>query len=146
MGYIELGKQQGATLRLGGARPTLPDLANGYFIEPTIFTDVTPDMAIAHEEIFGPVLAVIKWTDEADMMRHVNSVDYGLTAAIYTTNVTTAHRAARQVQSGFVWVNDTSSHYIGAPFGGYKLSGVGREESIEELLEFTQMKTIKIAL
>ncbi|MEW9612587.1 aldehyde dehydrogenase family protein [Shinella sp. S4-D37] len=146
MNYIDLGRRQGATLRLGGARPSTPELANGYFIEPTIFTDVTPDMAIAHEEIFGPVLAVIKWTDEADMMRHVNSVDYGLTAAIYTTNVTTAHRTARQLQSGFVWVNDTSSHYIGAPFGGYKLSGVGREESIEELLEFTQVKTIKIAL
>lgn len=146
MGYIDLGKQQGATLKLGGGSPKDAELANGYFIEPTIFTDVTPDMAIAHEEIFGPVLSVIKWSDEKDMMNHVNAVDYGLTAAIYTTNLATAHRAVRQVQSGFIWVNETSAHYIGAPFGGYKLSGVGREESIEELLEFTQIKTVQIAI
>ncbi|WP_254694988.1 aldehyde dehydrogenase family protein [Antarctobacter heliothermus] len=146
MGYNELGKKQGATLRLGGQRASGAELANGYFIEPTVFTDVTPDMAIAHEEIFGPVLSIIRWSDEEEMLAHVNSVDYGLTAAIYTQDVSRAHRVARKVQSGFVWINDTSSHYLGAPFGGYKLSGVGREESIEELLAFTQIKTVKIAL
>jgi len=103
-------------------------------------------MRIAREEIFGPVLAVIRWRDEDEMFRLVNDVEYGLTAAIYTENLSVGHRAASRVESGFVWLNDAASHYVGAPFGGYKQSGIGREESIEELHEFTQMKTVKIAL
>ncbi len=103
-------------------------------------------MRIFKEEIFGPVVAVIKWRDEAAMFEQVNSVDYGLTASIWTNDLTTAHRAAAEVEAGFIWVNDISKHFIGAPFGGYKQSGIGREECLDELLSFTQEKNININL
>jgi betaine-aldehyde dehydrogenase len=92
------------------------------------------------------VLCVFKWRDEEDMFDQVNSVKYGLTAAIYTTSLATAHRAASRVEAGYVWVNNSSAHHFGAPFGGYKQSGIGREESIEDLLSFTQIKNVNIAL
>lgn len=146
MGYIEIGRKEGARLVTGGQKPADPRLAKGFFIEPTIFADVNMDMRIAKEEIFGPVLSVIKWSDEEAMFEQVNSVDYGLTAAIFTSSLATAHRAAARVESGFVWVNGSGSHFLGTPFGGYKQSGIGREESIEELLSFTQLKNINITL
>jgi len=146
MSYIEVGKREGARLVTGGKAPDDPRLANGFFIEPTIFADVTMNMRIAKEEIFGPVLSVIKWRDEEEMFEQVNSVEYGLSAAIYTTNLANAHRAANRVEAGFVWVNNSASHFLGTPFGGFKQSGNFREESIHELLAFTQMKNINISL
>jgi betaine-aldehyde dehydrogenase len=146
MNYIETSKREGARLVTGGKRPSDPALANGYFIEPTIFADMRPDMTIAQEEIFGPVMAVFRWRDEDEMFDIVNSVEYGLTASIWTNNLRTAHRAASRVESGYVWINNVSQHFLGAPFGGYKSSGIGREESIEELLEFTQIKNVNINL
>ena len=103
-------------------------------------------MRIAKEEIFGPVLSVIRWRDEEEMFEQVNSVEYGLTASIYTTDLARAHRAAGRVEAGFVWVNNSASHFPGAPFGGFKQSGNFREESIDELLSFTQIKNINITL
>jgi betaine-aldehyde dehydrogenase len=144
--YIELGKKEGARLVAGGKVPSDPALAKGFFVEPTIFADVTMDMRLAQEEVFGPVLSVIKWRDEEEMFEQVNSVEYGLTAAIFTTSLATAHRAASRVEAGFVWVNNSSFHFLGVPFGGYKQSGIGREESIDELLSFTQIKNINITL
>jgi len=144
--YIEAGKKEGATLLCGGRRPADADLAGGYYLEPTIFTDVTQKMRIAREEIFGPVLSVIKWTDEEEMFEQVNSVDYGLTGAIWTTNLATAHRAAARMETGYIWVNNVSAHFFGASFGGYKQSGIGREEGSDELLSFTQVKNINITL
>ncbi len=146
MSYIELGKKEGAKLIAGGKAPDDPRLAKGFFIEPTIFADVTMGMRIAKEEIFGPVLSVIRWRDEEEMFEQVNSVEYGLTASIYTTDLARAHRAAGRVESGFVWVNNSASHFPGAPFGGFKQSGNFREESIDELLSFTQIKNINITL
>lgn len=146
MGYIETSKAQGARLVTGGKKPDDSALAKGWFIEPTIFTDVTPEMTIAREEIFGPVMAVFRWRDEEDMLRIVNDVDYGLTASIWTRDLVRAHRAAGRVESGFVWVNNVSQHFLGAPFGGYKNSGIGREECIEELLDFTQVKNVNVSL
>jgi betaine-aldehyde dehydrogenase len=146
MSYIEVGKREGARLVTGGKTPDDPGLANGFFIEPTIFADVTMNMRIAKEEIFGPVLSVIKWRDEEEMFEQVNGVEYGLSAAIYTTNLANAHRAANRVEAGFVWVNNSASHFLGTPFGGFKQSGNFREESIHELLAFTQMKNINISL
>jgi betaine-aldehyde dehydrogenase len=146
MSYIELGKKEGAKLVAGGKAPDDPRLAQGFFIEPTIFADVTMNMRIAREEIFGPVLSVIRWRDEEEMFEQVNSVEYGLTAAIYTTSLANAHRAANRVEAGFVWVNNSASHFLGIPFGGYKQSGNLREESIDELLSFTRMKNISITL
>jgi betaine-aldehyde dehydrogenase len=146
MRYIEIGKSEGARLLTGGGRPTADSLMNGNFIEPTIFGEVTPQMRIAREEIFGPVLSIIRWNDEEKMFVDVNSVDYGLTASIFTTSLSNAHRAARRVEAGFVWVNNAGPHFLGVPFGGYKLSGLGREESIAELDAFTQVKNINITL
>jgi betaine-aldehyde dehydrogenase len=141
MTYIAAGQADGAKLVAGGKKPSNPELANGFFIEPAIFGEVTPQMSIAKEEIFGPVLSVFKWRDEDEMFEAVNAVDHGLTASIWTKDLKTAHRAAARVEVGFVWVNT-----VGAPFGGYKQSGMGREESADELLEYTQIKNVNVAL
>ena len=146
MGFIASAKQEGARLISGGGRPSDPNLAKGLFIEPTIFADVTMDMRIGKEEIFGPVLSVLKWHDEADMLAQVNQVEYGLTCSIWTNDLVTAHRTAAAVEAGFVWINEVSKHFLGAPFGGYKQSGIGREECIEELLDFTREKNIHLNL
>ncbi len=146
MSYIALGQQEGATLAYGGLRPSDPALAKGWFVQPTVFTNVTQKMRLANEEIFGPVLSVIKWRDEAEMIEQVNAVEYGLTASIWTQNLATAHRTAARVQAGFVWVNHVGSHFIGASFGGYKQSGIGREEGFDELLTYTQHKNVHVVL
>jgi betaine-aldehyde dehydrogenase len=146
MKYIAAGKEDGARLMSGGKRPDDPKLGKGFFIEPTIFADVTMDMRIGKEEIFGPVLSVFKWSDEQEMLRQVNQVEYGLTCSIWTSDITTAHRVAGEVEAGFVWINEVSKHFLGAPFGGYKQSGIGREECIEELIRFTREKNIHIGL
>jgi betaine-aldehyde dehydrogenase len=146
LGYIESGKSQGASLAVGGTSPEDPELANGCFIEPTIFSDVTPNMRIAREEIFGPVLSVFKWRDEEEMFGQVNDVEYGLTAAVYTSSLATAHTAAARIDAGYIWINNSAAHFLGAPFGGRKQSGSFREESIEELFSFTQIKNINITI
>jgi betaine-aldehyde dehydrogenase len=146
LGFIESAKTQGARLLCGGGVPNDPRLARGSFIEPTVFADVDPKMRIAREEIFGPVLSVFRWDDESDMMSQVNAVEYGLTCSIWTDNLDRAHRTAQRVEAGYVWVNEVSRHFIGAPFGGYKQSGLGREECLAELLTFTQEKNIHIKL
>jgi len=146
MSYIDASLNEGARLLTGGKRPDDSALAKGYFVEPTVFADVTPDMRIAREEIFGPVLAVFKWNDEREMLRQVNGVEYGLTCSIWTNDVREAHRLTASVQAGFVWINEVSRHFIGTPFGGYKQSGIGREECIEELISFTQEKHIHVNL
>ena len=144
--YIAAGKEDGARLVSGGKRPDDPKLAKGLFIEPTIFADVNMGMRIGKEEIFGPVLSVFKWKDEAEMLAQVNQVEYGLTCSIWTNDLTTAHRTAAAVEAGYVWINEVSKHFLGAPFGGYKQSGVGREECIEELIRFTREKNIHVNL
>ena len=146
MAYIALGQAEGATLAYGGQRPSDPALAKGWFVQPTVFTGVTQKMRLANEEVFGPVLSVIKWRDEAEMIDQVNAVEYGLTASIWTQNLAIAHRTAARVQAGFVWVNHVGSHFIGASFGGYKQSGIGREEGFDELLTYTQHKNVHVVL
>jgi betaine-aldehyde dehydrogenase len=146
LGHIESGRREGARLVCGGGRPADPALAGGFFVEPTVFADVTPAMTIAREEIFGPVLSVLRWTDEPRMLEEVNAVEYGLTCSIWTHDLTTAHRAALAVQAGYVWINEVGRHFLGAPFGGVKQSGFGREECLEELLRFTQEKNIHVKL
>ncbi len=144
--YVAWAKEDGARLVCGGVPSADPELARGLFIEPAVFADVRPSMRIAQEEIFGPVLSVFRWSDEAEMMHAVNDVEYGLTASIWTKDLATAHRAAAAVEAGYVWVNQTSTHFLGAPFGGYKQSGLGREESIDEMLDCTQLKNVNIAI
>jgi len=146
LNYIAIGREEGAVVVYGGKAPDDERLAGGNFVEPTVFTGVDQKMRIANEEIFGPVLAILRWTDEDAMIADVNSVDYGLTASIWTRDIDTAHRTAQAVEAGYIWVNDVGAHYLGAPFGGYKQSGIGREECLEELLAFTQVKNIHIKL
>ena len=144
--YIASARQEGARLLCGGGPPKDPKLADGFFVEPTVFADVTPSMRIAREEIFGPVLGVLKWSDEARMIDDVNAVDYGLTCSIWTNDLDTAHRTAATVQAGYIWINEVGRHFLGAPFGGVKQSGFGREECLDEMLRFTQEKNIHVKL
>ncbi len=146
MSYIKLGVEGGARLACGGKRPDDPKLADGLFVEPTVFADVTDDMRIAREEIFGPVVSILRWSDEDDVLARVNALDYGLTASIWTHDLDRAHRLASRVEAGYIWVNGASTHHVGVPFGGVKQSGVGREESIEELYACTQIKNINVTL
>jgi betaine-aldehyde dehydrogenase len=146
MSYIASAKEQGARLVIGGKQPDDEQLRKGYYVEPTIFADVTPAMRIAREEIFGPVMAVFKWENEDELFRQVNDTEFGLTASIWTRDLVTAQKAVRRVDAGFVWVNQTSRHYLGVPFGGVKQSGLGREESLEEMLDFTELKSVNMQL
>ncbi|KAJ5120936.1 Aldehyde dehydrogenase C-terminal [Penicillium bovifimosum] len=142
MEYINHGKKEGATVALGGERHG----TEGYFIQPTVFTDVTPDMKIAQEEIFGPVITVTKFKDEADAIRIGNSTEYGLAAAVHTKNVNTAIRVSNALKAGTVWINSYNLISYQAPFGGYKTSGLGRELGSYALDNYTQVKTVHYRL
>ena len=119
---------------------------SGLFVMPTIFADVTPKMRVAREEIFGPVLSILKWQTESELLEIVNSLRYGLTAGVITNDINQGLRLTKKIEAGYVWINNSSDHYPGVPFGGYKSSGLGREECLEELLEFTQIKAINISI
>jgi len=143
--YIEIGIAEGARMTTGGVPDESPH-PDGYFVRPTVFSNVDPSMRIANEEIFGPVLSVIPWKSDDQALSIANSVDYGLTAGILSNDINQALRMSREVQAGYVWINNSSDHYPGVPFGGYKDSGLGREECLEELLAYTQVKAINIHL
>jgi betaine-aldehyde dehydrogenase len=115
-------------------------------VEPTVFDQVDSKMRLAQEEIFGPVQSVIRWSDADQALEMANSVEYGLTASIWTRNFARAFRLASQVESGFVWINDSSKHFLGVPFGGYKQSGIGREECLADMLSYTQVKSVNVSL
>src|SRR6185437_1202447 len=146
MSYIRAGQDDGARLVYGGKRPADAQLARGYFIEPTVFADVRDDMRIAREEIFGPVVSILRWSDEDEVVARANALDVGLTASIWTHDLDRAHRLASRIEAGYVWINNASTHHVGVPFGGYKQSGMGREESIDELLACTQIKNVSVTL
>jgi betaine-aldehyde dehydrogenase len=144
--YIASGIEEGARLVYGGKVPQDPDLQKGFFVQPTLFAEVTPEMRIAREEIFGPVMAVFRWRDKDAMLKEVNALKYGLTASIWTDDLVTAHRTAAAIEAGYIWINSVGAHFIGAPFGGYKQSGLGREECLEELLSYSQLKNVNVNL
>ncbi|MES2257964.1 MAG: aldehyde dehydrogenase family protein [Pseudomonadota bacterium] len=146
LSYVDVARADGARLVAGGGRPAGAAFERGYWLEPTVFADVTPDMRIAREEVFGPILSVMRWSDVDDLVRHANSVEYGLTASVFTSDITAALSLANRLETGYIWINGVGSHYHGVPYGGYKNSGVGREESIDELLGYTQLKAINIML
>ncbi|MGH3666138.1 MAG: aldehyde dehydrogenase family protein, partial [Egibacteraceae bacterium] len=142
--YIESAKQEGARLIVGGGRPQGQAFARGFFIEPTVFVDVQPGMRIAREEVFGPVLSVMEWQDEDEVIRAANDTDYGLTANVWTKDLDTALRVFGRLEAGYLWVNGRGEHFLGLPYGGYKASGIGREEALEELLSYSQVKSLSL--
>lgn len=142
LSYIEKGKQEGARLLLGGGKPA--HLEKGYYVEPTVFVDVTNDMTIAQEEIFGPVLAVIAYDDEEDAIRIANDSVFGLSGSVWSADEERAMNVARRIRAGTLSVNGGAYYGADAPFGGYKQSGVGREMGPEGFEEYLETKTIAI--
>ncbi len=144
--YCRAGEEEGAKLVLGGHQPQREDLKQGYFFEPTIFTNVTQNMKIVQEEIFGPVLAAMPFRSEQEAVAMANDTEFGLGAGIWTQNLRTAHTVARAIRAGTVWVNNYRVVSFASPFGGYKASGYGRESGLEAIREYTQVKSVWIEL
>lgn len=144
LGFIESARTEGAKLLTGGARPTGSAFERGFWVQPTVFGDVKPRMRLAREEAFGPILAILKWRTQEEAIEIANATEYGLAAGVWTNDLKVAMTMAKQLQSGYVWVNATARHIIGTPFGGWKNSGLGREECLDELLSYTHTKAIHI--
>jgi (Z)-2-((N-methylformamido)methylene)-5-hydroxybutyrolactone dehydrogenase len=140
--YIEVAKADGAQLMLGGGRATRPECGTGWFVEPTVFAGVNNRMRIAQEEVFGPVLSVIPFDEEEEAIQIANDTRYGLGAAVWTTDMARAIRMASAIQAGTVWVNTYRAVSYMSPFGGYKDSGVGRENGLEAIQEYLQVKSV----
>ena len=144
LGYIEKGKTEGARLLMGGGVPE--HLDKGFYVEPTVFTDVTNDMTIAREEIFGPVLVIIPYDDEEDAIRIANDSDFGLSGAVWSASEERSLAVARRIRTGTINVNGGIFYGADAPFGGYKQSGVGREMGREGFEEYLETKTLAIGV
>jgi len=141
LGYIEAGKKEGARLVAGGNRISV-DGSKGFFIEPTIFSDVTNEMKIAQEEIFGPVLSIISFDDVEQAVDQANRNPYGLAAAVWTRDIKKAHHISRQLRAGTVWINTYGLMDAALPFGGYKQSGFGRELGAHAVEHYTELKSV----
>lgn len=146
LNYIEIGRQEGARCVLGGSVPASEELRDGWFVEPTVFTEVRNSMRIAREEIFGPVLSVIPFADEDEAVALANDSPYGLAAGVWTADIGRMLRLSEQLQAGTVWINTYRAVSYMAPFGGYKRSGIGRESGQEAIYEFLQTKTVWLDL
>jgi aldehyde dehydrogenase (NAD+) len=143
--YIELGKKEGAVLVAGGERIDI-GTGKGYFVQPTVFTDVKPEMTISREEIFGPVLATIEFADLDEAIARANDSPYGLAAGVWTKDIKKAHYVAKKLQAGTVWINTYNIYDTATPFGGYKQSGFGREMSMHAIEHYTQLKSVWVDL
>lgn len=144
LSYIEIGKKEGARLVLGGEANT--ELGSGYFIKPTVFADVQPNFRVVNEEIFGPVVVVGKFSDDAEVVEYANGTEYGLGAAIFTKDIAVAHNMAADIEAGMVWINSSNDSDLHVPFGGVKMSGVGRELGEYGLSTYTQAKAVHVNL
>jgi 4-(gamma-glutamylamino)butanal dehydrogenase len=142
--YIETAKREGGSLALGGHR-TLEN-SGGFYVEPTVFDGVSPENTLAREEVFGPVLAVTRFKEADDAIRIANDTNYGLAAGLWTKDITLAHRAAREIRAGLVWINGWDSCDITMPFGGFKQSGFGRDRSLHALHKYADLKSVSITL
>lgn len=143
---IESAVAVGAELIVGGGRPEVSTLDGGFYVSPTILRGVDPGAAVAQEEIFGPVVVVFPWSNVDEVIDLANAVKYGLTANILTNDLRLAHSTAASLDAGFIWINGDGSHYVGVPFGGYKASGIGREESLDELMSYSRTKSVNVLL
>jgi aldehyde dehydrogenase (NAD+) len=146
LGYIKSGVDEGAKLVCGGERDTEGIKAKGFFVKPTIFTEVRPQMKIAQEEIFGPVLATIQFEDADEAIEIANGTIYGLVSAVWTRDITLAHRVSREIKAGSVWINTYNGFDSASPFGGYKQSGYGRDLGAHALEQYTSVKSVWVAL
>lgn len=144
LGYIEAGKAAGATLIAGGGRVTDPALAGGNFVEPTIFADAADAMSIATDEIFGPVMTVLPFDGEDEVIARANNTHYGLAAGVFTRDVQRAHRVVAKLEAGTIWINNYNITPVEIPFGGYKQSGIGRENGLTTIDHYTQLKTVYV--
>ena len=144
LGYIDIAKAEGATLALGGKRATEAACGDGWFVEPTIFTDVSPDMRIAQEEVFGPVLAVIPFDSDEEAIAIANGTIYGLAAGAWTQSIARALTMSQRLRAGTVWVNTYRAVSYMSPFGGFKDSGFGKENGIAAIREYLQLKSVWI--
>jgi betaine-aldehyde dehydrogenase len=146
MDYIKLGLSEGATLLHGGIRLQPENASHGYFVAPTIFTDCTDQMTICREEIFGPVMSILTFDDEQEVINRANSTKFGLAAGVFTQDINRAHRVIHQMKAGICWINSYGASPAQMPVGGYKQSGIGRENGIETLNHFTQLKAVYVGL
>lgn len=146
LSYIALGKEQGARLLVGGDDWNSGSFANGAWAAPTVFTDCTDDMRIVREEIFGPVMSVLAFDDEAEVIRRANDTTFGLAAGVFSESLNRAHRVIHQLEAGICWINTWGESSSEMPVGGYKASGIGRENGIETLNHYTQTKSIQIEM
>lgn len=143
-GYIAIGRDDGATLHHGGGVPKLQGFENGFFIEPTIFTGVEDGMRIAREEIFGPVMAVLRFSGEEEVIGRANDTEFGLSAGVFTRDLPRAHRVVAELQAGTCWINHYNLAPVEIPFGGAKQSGIGRENSLAALGHYSQLKSVYV--
>ncbi|MGE0804677.1 MAG: aldehyde dehydrogenase [Burkholderiaceae bacterium] len=144
--YVEVAKADGARLVAGGERAQVPGCPNGLFFKPTIFADVTNRMRIAQEEVFGPILSVIRFKDEDEAVAIANDIEFGLAAGIWTTSMPRALRMSRRVRAGTIWVNNYRSTSVTSPFGGFKMSGIGRECGIAGMMEYLELKSVWLSM
>jgi betaine-aldehyde dehydrogenase len=146
LGYIARGRAEGARLAIGGYRVTAGNLAKGYFVAPTVFDDCRDDMAIVREEIFGPVMSVLAFNDEGEVIERANATEFGLAAGVFTNDLTRGHRVIARLQAGTCWINHYNITPIELPFGGVKMSGLGRENGRAALEHYTQLKSVYVAM
>jgi len=146
LSYIDRGRAEGARILTGGSRVTTGDLANGYFVAPTVFDNCRDDMAIVREEIFGPVMSVLEFEDEQEVIERANATEFGLAAGVFTNDLTRAHRVIARLQAGTCWINHYNVTPIELPFGGVKLSGLGRENGRAAIEHYTQLKSVYVAM
>ena len=146
LGYIEKGRAEGARLAVGGGRPADPALAGGNFVEPTIFAGCADDMTIVREEIFGPVMTVLPFGDEDEVIARANDTEFGLSAGVFTRDLTRAHRVIAKLQAGSCWINTYNITPIAVPFGGMKQSGIGRENGLAAIEHYSQLKSVYVAM
>jgi betaine-aldehyde dehydrogenase len=144
--FIERGKQQGARVLTGGHRLTANELAKGAFVAPTIFTDCHDEMEIVQQEIFGPVMSILNYENEEEVIQRANDTHYGLAAGVVSSDLAQAHRMIHQLEAGICWINTWGESPAQMPVGGYKQSGVGRENGIQTLQNYTQLKSVQVEL
>jgi betaine-aldehyde dehydrogenase len=146
LGYIDLGRREGAEVAAGGGRPADPVLAKGNFVEPTVFAGCRDDMAIVREEIFGPVLSLLSFKDEDEVIQRANATPFGLSAGVFTRDLTRGHRVVAKLEAGTCWINTYNVTPIAMPFGGVKQSGIGRENGRAAIEHYTQLKSVYVAM